>query len=165
MTVAYRIQDEPIGGAAAARLRSIHSGLLLALMFGGAGLPGAIAFAVNAWLLRGPTWGREVGLAIAILIGAPAILFGLAMLRGGGMLPELVLQYAMLPIIAWKLGLAYWIFFCSRPHTRSINISAVRARECGQVASIGAVLVMAGGYSSRPSSMRSTRRSRQIMVN
>lgn len=145
MTVAYRIQDEPIGGG--------HSGppaidpfwLLLAMMFGGAGI-GATAFAVNAWLLRGPTWGREVGLAAAILIGAPVILFGLAMLRGSDLLPGSSLQYAMLLIIAWKLGLAYWIFFLQQTSHALYQYFGGGAGNRGQVASIGAVLVMAGGY-------------------
>jgi hypothetical protein len=144
LTVAYRIQDEPIGGGRSGPPALDPFWLLLALMFGGAGI-GATAFAVNAWLLRGPTWGREVGVAIAILIGAPVILFGLAMLRGGGMLPGSSLQYAMLLFIAWKLGLAYWIFFLQQT-SHALYQYFGGAGNRGQVASMGAVLVMAGGY-------------------
>lgn len=143
MTVAYRIQDEPVGG---------YNGppaldpfwLLLALMFGGAGV-GASAFAINAWLLRGPTWGREVAIAIAILLGAPVILFGLVALRTEGMLPGSSLQYAMLLIVAWKLGLAYWIFF-SQQTSHALSQYFSGGENPGRSASTGALLVVAGGY-------------------
>lgn len=142
MTVAYRIQDEPVGGRSSPPALDPFW-LLLALMFGGAGL-GACAFAVNAWLLRGPTWGREVAIAIAILLGAPAILFGLVALRSDGMLPGSSLQYAMLLIVAWKLGLAYWIFFLQQ--TSHALYEYFAGGNQGRTASIGALLVVAGGY-------------------
>ncbi len=143
MTVAYRIQDEPIGGRSGPPALDPFW-LLLAMMFGGAGL-GASAFTVNAWLLRGPTWTREVGIAIAILAGAPAILLGLLVLRTNGLLPGSSLQYAMLLIVAWKLGLAYWIFFLQQT-SHALYQYFGGTENPRRTASFGALLVMAGGY-------------------
>ena len=143
MTVAYRIQDEPIGGRSGPPALDPFW-LLLVIMFGGAGL-GAVAFAVNAWLLRGSTWTREVGIAIAILLGAPAILFILVTLRAGGLLPGSSLQYAMLLIVAWKLGLAYWIFFLQQT-SHALYRYFSGTENPGRTASAGALLVVAGGY-------------------
>lgn len=143
MTVAYHIQDEPIGGRSGPPALDPFW-LLLSMMFGGAWL-GASAFAVNAWLLRGPTWAREVGLAIAVLLGAPALLFGLGILRTNGMLPGSSLQYAMLLIVAWKLGLAYWIFFLQQT-SHSLYQYFNNVANPGRTASVGAMLVVAGGY-------------------
>jgi len=143
LTVAYRIQDEPVGGRNGPPALEPFW-LLLALMLGGAGL-GASAFAVNAWLLRGPSWGREVAIAIAILLGAPAILFGLLVLRSDGLLPGSSFQYAMLLIVAWKLGLAYWIFFLQQTSHALYEYFSGSGNQ-GRTASIGALLVVGGGY-------------------
>jgi hypothetical protein len=143
LTVAYRIQDEPTGGRSGPPALDPFW-LLLAMMFGGAGL-GATAFAVNAWLLRGPTWAREVGIAIAVLAGAPLILFGLLTLRADGLLPDSLLKYAMLLIIAWKLGLAYWIFFLQQT-SHALYQYFSGSEKPGRTASFGALLVVGGGY-------------------
>jgi hypothetical protein len=79
------------------------------------------------------------------LIGAPVILFGLALLRSADLLSASSLQYAMLLIVAWKLGLAYWVFFLQQnshalyeyfggggDHTRSMQL--------------GMLVVFAGGF-------------------
>lgn len=142
MSVAYRIQDEPIGGGRGVPALNPFWPLL-AMMFGGAWL-GTAAFAFNAWALRGPTWGREIGLALVTLIGAPVILFGLAMLRSGGVLSGSALHYAMLLIVAWKLGLAYWIFFLQQNSYALYEYfgGANHARAM----QIGVLLVFAGGF-------------------
>jgi hypothetical protein len=141
LSVAYRIQDEPIGD---------RRGLpaldpfwpLLAMMFGGAWI-GTAAFAYNAWVLRGPTWVREIALAVATLIGAPVLLFGLGILRSSDLLPGSSLQYAFLLIVAWKLGLAYWMFFLQQ------NSHALYEYFGGyhdRAAQLGVLLVFAGGF-------------------
>lgn len=143
MSVSYHIQDEPIGGPR--RLPALDPFWpLVAMMFGGAWL-GAAAFAVNAWILRGPTWLREIGLALAVLVGAPLILVGLAMLRSAGVLPKAAFDYALLSIVAWKLGLAYWIFFLQQ-NSHALYEYFGGAASRAQTVPIGALLVIAGGY-------------------
>ena len=141
MSIAYRIQDEPIGD---------RRGLpafdpfwpLLAMMFGGAWI-GTAAFAYNAWVLRGPTWTREIGLAVATLVGAPVILFGLAILRSSDMLPGSSLSYAMLLIVAWKLGLAYWMLFLQQ---NSHALYEYFGGYHGRAMQLGVLIVFAGGF-------------------
>jgi hypothetical protein len=143
MTVAYHIQDEPVGGP-----RGVPAldpfWPMLAMMFGGAWL-GAAAFAYNAWVLRGPTWGREIGLALASLIGAPVILLGLGVLRVAGALPGSALHYAMLLIVAWKLALSYWIFFLQQNSHALYEYFGGGANQ-SRATQIGALLVIGGGY-------------------
>lgn len=143
MSVSYHIQDEPIGGRRAVPALDPFWPLI-AMMFGGAWL-GTAAFAFNAWVLRGPTWGREMGLALATLIGAPVILFGLAILRSADMLPGSALYYAMLLIVAWKLGLAYWIFFLQQ-NSYALYEYFNGAANQARVVPLGALLVFAGGF-------------------
>lgn len=143
MSVAYHIQDEPIGRRN--RIPALDPFWpLVAMMFGGAWL-GALAFAVNAWILRGPTRSREIALAIAILIGAPLILLLLSMIGAAGGLPGSSPKYALLLIVAWKLGLAYWIFFLQQTSYALYEYFGGAAAR-GQGAALGAVLVFAGGY-------------------
>jgi hypothetical protein len=143
LSVTYHIQDEPLGGRR--QLPALDPFWpLVAMMFGGAWL-GAAAFAVNAWLLRGPTWAREFGLAFAILAGAPVILLLLAFARGSGWLSDAAFQYALLLIIAWKLGLAYWIFFLQQSSYALYEYFGGAANRA-QVVPVGVLLVFAGGY-------------------
>ena len=143
MSVGYHIQDEPIGGQR--RVPALDPFWpLVAMMFGGAWL-GAATFAFNAWMLRGPTWLREIGFAVAILAGAPLILIGLALARSAGALPGAAFDYAMLLIVAWKLGLAYWIFFLQQSSYALYEYFGGAANRARAVP-IGALLVFAGGY-------------------
>lgn len=143
MSVTYHIQDEPIGGR-----RSMPAldpfWPLIAMMFGGAWI-GTAAFAFNAWALRGATWGREIALALAILIGAPIILFILGLLGAAGALPGSSFRYAALLIVAWKLGLAYWIFFLQQG-SHALYEYFGGAMNQSRAVPIGALLVFAGGF-------------------
>jgi hypothetical protein len=109
LSATYRIPDEPVD--------SRHRGWvtdpfwpLLGVMLAGAWL-GAAVFAFNAWSLRGPTWQREIWLSLAMLAGAALLAVLLGQSEAAGMLPAVAAKYAILLIVAWKLGLAYWIYY------------------------------------------------------
>jgi hypothetical protein len=144
LSVAYHIQDEPIGGGRRSVPALDPFWPLLAMMFGGAWI-GAAAFAFNAWVLRGPTRAREIGLAFAILIGSPVILLVLGVIGSAGALPGSAFKYAVLLIVAWKLGLAYWIFFRQQSAYALYEYFGGGANRA-QAVPIGTLLVFAGGY-------------------
>lgn len=109
MTVAYRIPDEPLGGGLRGWVIEPFWPLL-AVMFAGAWFSAGL-FAINAWFLRGPTWGREIALAAAMLVGTVVLVLTIDAIYASGMLSERTLKYAFLVIVVWKLALAYWMFF------------------------------------------------------
>ena len=64
-------------------------------------------FALNSFALGSPTWRRELGL-IALALGGSALLFlGLVGATESGWLDMQSLRYAMLSVVALKLGCAY----------------------------------------------------------
>jgi hypothetical protein len=143
VSAAYRIVDEPRGGRT--QLPAFNPFWpLLAMMFGGAWL-GVAIFAFNAWSLRSPTLGRELALAIAILLGAPILLLLLSMLPSQGLLPESAFKYALLLIVAWKLGLAYWIFFLQQNPYALYEYFEERTTSNPRSAQAGAAIVVIGG--------------------
>lgn len=142
MSVAYRIVDEPRGRTQLPAFNPFWP--LLAMMFGGAWL-GVLMFAFNAWSLRSPTLGRELALAAAIVLGAPLLLLGIAMLPGLGALPESGIKYALLLIVTWKLGLAYWIFFLQQSPFALYEYFEERSEGTPRSAQAGIVIVVLGG--------------------
>jgi hypothetical protein len=109
VSASYRIPDEPL----ATHPRGLVIDpfwALLSVMLGGAAL-GAALFALNAYFLRGPTWRREVGLCIVMLVGAAILGFGLLQAEATGMLPPKSAKYAILLVVAWKLAVTYWIYY------------------------------------------------------
>jgi hypothetical protein len=127
VTVAYHIQDEPTGGGRAGAFILNPFWPLLGMMFAGAWL-GALLFTSNAILLRGPTWRREIALAILMLVGAPALVMLLAILGDQGLISRRAFQYTLILVVVWKLAIGYWIFSCSKTRTRSTNTSREAAR-------------------------------------
>src|SRR5262245_61052425 len=109
MSAVYRIPDEPTGNYAN-QLIVNPFWVLLSVMLAGCWLAAPL-FALNALLLRGPTWRREVLLAVLMLLGAPLILYVLLIAEREAWLQLQVLRYLALSIVAWKLALAYWILF------------------------------------------------------
>lgn len=64
-------------------------------------------FVLNTFALGSPTWRRELGL-VALALGGSALLFvGLAGAFESGWFDQQTLRYAMLGIVAVKLGCAY----------------------------------------------------------
>jgi len=105
----YRILDEPIAGQL--QLPALNPFWpLLGMMFGGAWL-GVSMFIFNAIALRGPSMAREIGLAVAILLGAPLLLLIIGFALSQQWISEGTVKYAMLLIVTWKFSLAYLIYF------------------------------------------------------
>lgn len=109
MTVTYRIPDEPAGARERGWIVDPFWPLL-GVMLAGAWL-GAALFALNAWELRGPTWRREIGLSVAMLAGAAVLGFVIGQAETASLVPAGAVKYTILLIIAWKLGLTYWIYY------------------------------------------------------
>jgi len=137
----YRILDEPSGGATNIAINPFWC--LIAYMFGGAWLA-ALLFALNAWTLRGPTWRRETALAVAMLAGAPLLLLLLIYIQNASQLPTAALRYLALLIVAWKLALAYWIYFLQQPAYALHEY--FEARRAEQQRRPLAIFVLAAGY-------------------
>ena len=137
----YRILDEPVA-------RGLHLPALnpfwplLGMMFGGAWL-GVAMFVFNAIALRGPTFAREVGIAGAILLGAPLIVFLIGFALNQHWLNEAAIKYALLLVVAWKLSLAYWIFFLQQ-QSHALHEYFERRPRNPQLASVGPALVVVG---------------------
>lgn len=142
MSVAYRIVDEPRGRAQLPAFNPFWP--LLAMMFGGAWL-GIAMFMFNAWSLRSPTLRRELAIAVAVLLGSPILLLALATLPAQGLLPDAGFKYALLLIVTWKLGLAYWIFFLQQSPYALYEYFEERATGAPRSAQAGAAIVVFGG--------------------
>ena len=142
MTVAYHIQDEPTGGGRAGAFILNPFWPLLGMMFAGAWL-GALLFTSNAILLRGPTWRREIALAILMLVGAPALLMLLAMLGDQGLISRRAFQYTLILVVVWKLAIGYWIFFLQQ-NTHALYEYFSGGSATGQSVPTGAMLVIGG---------------------
>ncbi len=142
MSAAYRIVDEPRSRTQLPAFNPFWP--LLAMMFGGAWL-GVLMFAFNSWSLRSPTLKREMALALAIVLGSPLLLLLLAMLPSLGLLPDSGIKYALLVIVVWKLGLAYWILFLQQNPYALFEYFEERAAGTSRSAQAGALVVVLGG--------------------
>ena len=137
----YRILDEPV--ARGLKLPALNPFWpLLGMMFGGAWL-GVAMFVFNAFALRGPTFTREVGIAGAILLGAPLIVFLIGFALNQQWMSETAIKYALLLVVAWKLSLAYWIFFLQQ-QSHALYEYFEGSPSNPQLASVGPVLVIVG---------------------
>jgi uncharacterized membrane protein YeiB len=137
----YRILDEPV--AHGLKLPALNPFWpLLGMMFGGAWL-GVAMFVFNAIALRGPTFAREVGIAGAILLGAPLIVFLIGVALNQQWLNETAIKYALLLVVAWKLSLAYAIFFLQQ-QSHALYEYFERGPRNPQLASVGPALVVVG---------------------
>ena len=143
MSSTYHILDEPASRKANALIVNPFWALL-AVMLAGAWL-GAIMLSINAWLLRGPTWRREVGLACSLLIGSALIFVGLVIAEQSGLLPNVFIPYALLLVVAWKLGVAYWVFFLQQNTFALYEYFSVQTAP-SQSLPLGAIMVMAGTF-------------------
>lgn len=138
MTVAYRIPDEPLdGGTRGWGIEPFWP--LLAVMLAGAWLSAGL-FAINAWFLRGPTWGREIALAAAMLAGTVVLVFAIDAAYASGTLSQPALKYALLVVVVWKLALAYWIFFLQQTGFALYEYFGGRGQSGLLVVIVGALL-------------------------
>jgi uncharacterized membrane protein YeiB len=137
----YRILDEPVArGFTLPALNPFWP--LLGMMFGGAWL-GVAMFVFNAVALRGPTFARELGIAGGILLGSPLIVFLIGFALNQQWMTEGAIKYALLLVVAWKLSLAYWVFFLQQ-QSHALYEYFERGSRNPQLASVGPALVIAG---------------------
>ncbi len=105
---AYRIADEPRpGGLAQIAVNPVWP--LFAIMFAGPWLAWPW-FVLNGMAVGSPTLRREAITAAAGFAGTAAILIGIDAAFDSGMLFRAGVQYAMLGLTVWKLGVSYWLF-------------------------------------------------------
>lgn len=137
----YRILDEPVArGLSIPALNPFWP--LLGMMFGGAWL-GVAMFVFNAFALRGPTFARELSIAGAILLGSPLIIFLIGFALNQQWMSDGAIKYALLLVVAWKLSLAYWVFFLQQ-QSHALYEYFQRGPSNPQAASIGPALVIVG---------------------
>ena len=139
MSAGYRIQDEPL----ATHPRGFVIDpfwALLAVMMGGAAF-GALLFAVNAYFLRGPTWRREIELALTMLLGAGILGFLLVQAESSGALAAGAVKYAFLLVVAWKLAITYWIYYLQQTGFALFEYFGGKVQNGLAVVFIGALLL------------------------
>ena len=141
MTAVYHIHDEPTGSRSHALIVNPFWPLLT-MMLAGAWM-GMVMFGLNAVLLRGPTWRRELLLAALVLLGAAMLYILILAAVGQRWLPELLLKYALLGIFVWKFTLGYWLFFLQQNTFALYEYFGGNAREA-QRGSTGMVLLVVG---------------------
>lgn len=108
MDTTYRIPDEPRPGALA-RFAVNPFWPLFGIMLAGAWLAWPW-FVFNAWAVGSPTRLRETALAVVGLLGAAALGFGLLAAQGAGLLDNRALQYALLAMPVFKIGVCYLLY-------------------------------------------------------
>jgi len=111
---AYKITDEPTPG----KLSSIAVSPIwpfIAIMFGGAWLSWGWTI-LNGMAVGSPTFRRELMWVIAGIIGSAILLFVIFTAYEQGILQKDYLKYAILIVVAWKLGVAY-VLFTLQSHT------------------------------------------------
>jgi hypothetical protein len=139
MSAGYQIRDEPVGRTSGFAVEPFWG--LLGLMIGGTWL-GAIAYAMNAWSLRGPTWQRELALCAALPIGAASLFVLIGWLAGNGILPESLVKYALLALVVWKMTLGYVLFFLQQTSYGLYEYFGGKGRQ-------GAIVVVIGYFLGR----------------
>ena len=104
----YRIEDEPRPGPLAQwAVNPVWP--LLAMMFAGTWL-GYAWFAFNGIAVGSPTLRRELAIIAVGLAGAFAIVVAIGWAATSGLLPRgMPVEFALLGLIVWKLGIAYWL--------------------------------------------------------
>ena len=108
MKSAYRLPDEPLpSGFSKFAVNPYWP--LLAMMFAGPWL-GLSWFVVNSFALGSPTRAREIALVAGVLIGTVALYSAFYFLGNAGWLDEKKLRYALLSVVAVRLGGAYTLY-------------------------------------------------------
>ncbi len=105
---AYRIADEPKPGTMQ-HLTVNPIWPLLGIMFGGAWLswPWSV---FNGIAMGSPTLRKEVGLAVLGFIGSAVIVGVTVVMLSMNILTKDTVDYALLALTVWKLGISYWLF-------------------------------------------------------
>lgn len=141
MSVAYHIRDEPTGSRSHALIVNPFWALL-ALMLAGSWMSAPL-FGLNAALLRGPTWRRELALVALLLICAPLLFIALTFVADHQWLSQRLGRYVYLLIVLCKLAVAYWLFFLQQNTYALYEYFGGTAHETRR-GSVGMVAVVAG---------------------
>ncbi len=133
----YHIEDEPRPGALQ-HLAVQPFWPLFAIMFAGSWL--ALPwFAFNGFAVGSPTRFKEAALAIAGLVGNAALVLGLFLLHGTGVVSDTLLPYCFVMITVWKLGVCYVLHVWQ---SRSIALY----EYFGGVLANGALVIVAASF-------------------
>jgi hypothetical protein len=104
----YRIADEPLPGALSAWVVN-PLWPMLATMLARSWLS-APWFAFNAFALGSASRRREIGWALASVVGAAALTGALLLLDARGLVPRSAARYGVVLVTAWRLFASYCAF-------------------------------------------------------
>ena len=137
--MSYEVADEPTPQAGWENLVFDPSAPLLGMMWCGAWLAWPWFF-VNAFAMGSPTLRREAQLCVLGFAGTAALAFGVYGLVDLGVIEsKLALQFALLGVVTFKLGLAYVV---SKVQSRTFHVY----QYYGGTAQKAFYVLVAGGY-------------------
>lgn len=141
MSARYHLPDEPRPGALAQVIVDPMWPMFAFILVGG--WMGLAWFALNGIALGSPTLRREMALIALAIGGSALIFFGLAGVYEAGWLDKTAMRYALLSLVAVKLGCAYGLYLMqSRVYELHTHF--------GGASKNGAIVLIAAMFMVRP---------------